>query len=175
MSTPSPTDDHAQLQGWLDQVALFCAEHCGIPPRAGRILGWLMICDPPEQTISDIKTVIDAGTPALHNNLRPLLASTLVRRHTRPGQRPAYYHADRDLWPKIIRQRIARLGAFRSIADEGIRLVGTNTPRAHLLRAAQDVFDRVAEQTAWITLSDPQRPVVHSTNPSAARPIPAVR
>ncbi|MFV2021605.1 hypothetical protein [Micromonospora sp. LOL_023] len=31
----------------------------GLPPAAGKILGWLLICDPPSQTGSDIAAALD--------------------------------------------------------------------------------------------------------------------
>jgi hypothetical protein len=29
---------------------MFCADEYAVPPIAGRVLRWLMICDPPEQS-----------------------------------------------------------------------------------------------------------------------------
>ena len=45
--------DRAQLLAWAERVATFFAEHYGLPPITGRILGWMMICDPPEQSAGE--------------------------------------------------------------------------------------------------------------------------
>ena len=53
--------DRGRLIEWVEQVAMFCADEYGVPPIAGRILGWLMICDPPEQSAGEIAEAIGAS------------------------------------------------------------------------------------------------------------------
>ena len=86
--------DGAQLLGWAERVATFFAEHYGLPPITGRILGWLMICDPTEQSAGEIADAIGASRASLTTNMRFLIASGLVRRLTRPGGRTSYYRID---------------------------------------------------------------------------------
>jgi DNA-binding transcriptional regulator GbsR (MarR family) len=64
---------------------MFFAEHYGLPPIAGRILGWLMICETPEQSAGEIAAAIGASRASLTTNMRFLTASGFVRRLTRPG------------------------------------------------------------------------------------------
>ncbi len=42
------------IQNWVERVAAAFAQHFGLPPITGRILGWLLICDPPEQSAAEI-------------------------------------------------------------------------------------------------------------------------
>jgi hypothetical protein len=30
---------------WVERIAMYCADQDGVPLIAGRVLGWLMICD----------------------------------------------------------------------------------------------------------------------------------
>ena len=46
MAKTSPAADHKDVLAWVERVATFFAEHYGLPPITGRILGWLMICNP---------------------------------------------------------------------------------------------------------------------------------
>jgi DNA-binding transcriptional regulator GbsR (MarR family) len=100
-----------------------------LPPITGRILGWLMICDPPEQSAGEIAEAIGASRASLTTNMRLLTATELVHRRTRPGERTTYYRVDDDAWEKIVRRKFASLASFREIARDGMDLVGTDSAR----------------------------------------------
>ena len=153
-----------QLLAWAEQVATFFAEHYGLPPITGRILGWLMVCDPPEQSAGEIAQAIGASRASLTTNMRMLTVSNLVRRRSRPGGRTTYYRIDDDAWEKVIRQRIASMAAFCEIAEEGMRLLGTGSARATRVRNAHDMFDWMGR-----TLAAAQAPGLSAPAPRRAR------
>jgi predicted transcriptional regulator len=136
-----PAPDRAQLLAWAERVATFFAENYGLPPITGRILGWLMICDPPEQSAGDIASAIDASRASLTTNMRFLIASGLIRRLTRPGGRTSYYRIDDGMWDVVIRRRIASMMSFSRITLDGMNLVGPESAQAARLRAAHDFFE----------------------------------
>ena len=136
--------DGAQLLGWAERVATFFAEHYGLPPITGRILGWLMICDPTEQSAGEIADAIGASRASLTTNMRFLIASGLVRRLTRPGGRTSYYRIDDGMWDAVVRRRISSMVSFSQITLDGMNLVGANSARAARLRAAHEFFDWMA-------------------------------
>lgn len=85
---------------WIERVSMFCTEVYGVPPIAGRILGWLMICDPPEQSAGQIAEAIGASRASLVTNMRMLTGA--LRRHAAgavdQGDRPeAHRQAERKL------------------------------------------------------------------------------
>jgi DNA-binding transcriptional regulator GbsR (MarR family) len=130
---------------WAERVATFFAEHYGLPPITGRILGWLMICDPPEQSAGEIAEAIGASRASLTTSMRFLIGSGLVRRHTRPGGKTSYYRIDDGMWDAVIRRRIASMMSFSRITQDGMELVGADTARATRLRAAHDFFEWMAK------------------------------
>lgn len=136
--------DPAQLLNWVERVASFFAEHYGLPPITGRILGWLLICDPVEQSAAEIVEAIGASRASLTTNLQILNASGLVRRLTRPGRRTTYYRIDDDMWATVIKRRIQSMMSFSRITADGLSLVGPDSPRAARLRAAHDFFEWMA-------------------------------
>jgi DNA-binding transcriptional regulator GbsR (MarR family) len=128
----------------VERVATFFAEHYGLPPITGRILGWLMISDPPEQSSAEIAAAIGASRASLTTNMRLLTASGLVRRRTRPGSRTAFYSVGDDAWEQVIRRRFASLATFREITQDGLALIGPDSVRASRIRAAHDIFEWAA-------------------------------
>ncbi len=147
-SSPGATQssaDRAHLLGWVERVATFFAEHYGLPPITGRILGWLMVAEPAEQSAGEIADAIGASRASLTSNMRLLTASGMVRRLTRPGGRTAFYRIDDDMWQVVVRRRLAAMMSFSRITEDGMALVGAETPRAGRLRAAHRFFDWAAD------------------------------
>jgi hypothetical protein len=130
--------ERARLLRWVERVTDFCVEEWGLPPITGRILGWLMICDPAEQSAGQIAEAIQASRASLTSNMRFLTAIGLVRKVRRPGERSAYYRIEDDAWQQVIQRKLDGLSAFGEIADEGIALAGGDDHRAERIRAAHD-------------------------------------
>ena len=130
---------------WSERAAAFFAEQYGIPPIAGRILGWLMVCDPPAQSATAIAEAIGASRASLPSNMNLLTAARLVRKHRVPGDRTTYFRVDDDAWPRVVRERIATLASFVAIADDGLALFEPGDDRAARVRAARETFAWLAE------------------------------
>jgi DNA-binding transcriptional regulator GbsR (MarR family) len=126
---------------WVDRVAAFLAEQYGQPPIAGRILGWLMICDPPEQSATQICTAIGASRASLTSNIRLLVGAGLVSKRAGRGERTTYFRMEDDAWERVIRQRVASLASFRRLASAGLELAGPDKAR---LRDADRAFGWMA-------------------------------
>lgn len=69
-----------------------------MPPIAGRVLGWLMICEPAEQSAAEIASAIGASRASLTNSLRLVMAAGFVVKQGRAGGRTAYYRINDDAW-----------------------------------------------------------------------------
>jgi DNA-binding transcriptional regulator GbsR (MarR family) len=137
---PSAKADQAQIQNWVERVASAFAQHFGLPPITGRILGFLLICDPPEQSAGEIANAIGASRASLTTSMRLLTVGELVRRSHRPGERTTYFRIDNDAWEKVIRQRITAMASLSEITRDAMALVGPDTERASRVRAAHEFF-----------------------------------
>jgi len=157
---PSAPPPQAQLLQWTERVATFFAEHYGLPPITGRILGWMMICDPPEQSAGEIAAAIGASRASLTTNIRMLTASGLIRRLTRPGGRTSYYRMDEGMWDAVIRRRVTSMMSFSAITLDGMKLIGPSSPRAARLRTAHEFFEWMARVLEQATQPDTTRKAV---------------
>ncbi|WP_157248716.1 GbsR/MarR family transcriptional regulator [Nonomuraea typhae] len=121
MSAPhGPSREH--VLDWVERVAAFVSEEWGLTPITGRIMGWLMACDPPEQSAGEIAEAIGASRASLTTNMQLLTSIRLVRRLRKPGERIVYYRIEDDAWSKVIRQKLAAFAAFDQLAEEGLEL-----------------------------------------------------
>ena len=147
--------DQQQIQNWVERVAAAFAQHFGLPPITGRILGWLLICDPPEQSAGEIADAIGASRASLTTSMRLLTAGEFVRRRHRPGERTTYFRIDDDAWERVIRQRIIGMASLREITEDAMALIGPDSERASRVRAAHAFFGWLSE--AFATRRPPGR------------------
>ena len=93
--------------GFVEEMGMYLSS-VGMTPIAGRLLAWLLICDPEQQTAADLAHDLHASRGAISGAIRQLESAGFVRR-TRRGRRPARVreHAGRrDPLPR--RQRRVR-------------------------------------------------------------------
>lgn len=139
-----PTPSHTQLLEWVESVTAFLTRD-GISPIAGRILGWLMICDPPEQTAAQIALAIGASRASITTNMQILTTMEIVSRRTRAGERTAYYRIEDGAWEKLVQRQVASLTSFCEITSDGMSLLGPDSARAARIRTAHQTFDWMAQ------------------------------
>jgi DNA-binding transcriptional regulator GbsR (MarR family) len=148
VAKPPTQPDPQQLEAWVERVAAAFAQHFGLPPITGRILGWLLICDPPEQSAGAIADAIGASRASLTTSMRLLTAGEFVRRRHRPGERTTYFRIDDGAWERVIRQRIIGMASLREITEDAMALIGADSERASRVRAAHAFFGWLSEAFA---------------------------
>jgi DNA-binding transcriptional regulator GbsR (MarR family) len=136
--------ERERLLEWVEKVAMYLARD-GVPPIAGRVLGWLMVCDPPEQTPAQISAAIGASRASLTSNLRLLTGMGFLTWRTRPGGRTGYYRMAEEAWSAVVRRQVAGITSFLDITRAGLDLVGPDGDRSNRVRQAHAAFEWMAE------------------------------
>jgi len=131
-----PTSDEL---AYVEEVG-FYFEQAGLPRMAGRILGWLLICDPPHQTAADLAAVLRASKGSISTATRQLVTARLIERLALPGERRDYFRVRPDGWAERMRWSIAALTDFRRLTQRGLDLVGDVDPRRRERLEAIDDF-----------------------------------
>lgn len=91
-------------------------ESWGQPRTAGRMLGWLMICDPPEQSSADLAEALDASAGSVSTTSRQLVQIGLVDRVTFPGDRSSYFRLHEHAWIQVMHGRLEGIRGLHQIA-----------------------------------------------------------
>ena len=92
----------------------------GMTPMAGRMWGWLLICDPPEQTAAEIATALHASRGSVSGTARMLGTAGLIRRSTRPGDRREYFSAPAEALDSMLSSAASIYRQMRGIAERGL-------------------------------------------------------
>lgn len=128
------------LHQYVEEFALRY-ESAGLPRTAGRILGWLMVCDPPEQSAAQLATELGASKASISTMTRMLTQFSLIERVSRRGSRQDFYRIRPGAWTELMKTRLASLSAFRALADKGLKLMETAPPEQKLrLQEMRDLY-----------------------------------
>jgi MarR family len=72
---------------FADHMGRFYARRYGYPPMAGRLLGYLSVCDPREQTLGELSDALLASRTAIAQAVKTLEDLGVIRRSRSAGQR----------------------------------------------------------------------------------------
>lgn len=142
MARTPKSDGAEQVLQYIEDLALVC-EQGGWPRIAGRILGWLLLCDPPHQDADQLAAALRASKASISTMTRYLIDRGFIERCTFPGDRKVYYRMRPGAWSNIMYERLRNTGVMRDIAERGAALLQGRS-------AAQRVrIEEMAQFYAW--------------------------
>jgi DNA-binding MarR family transcriptional regulator len=120
--------------GFVDQAGRHFARQYGMPPMVGRVAGWLLICDPPEQTAGEIAEALQASRSAVANAVETLESFSFARRRRVPGERADRISVNPEAGAQAI-ESPAEFGAMAALVRHGLEVLAEAPPerRARLL------------------------------------------
>jgi DNA-binding transcriptional regulator GbsR (MarR family) len=96
---------------------------------AGKIVGWMMISDPPHQSVADIVEVLDVSHGSVSTQTRQLESVGYLERMTFPGDRTSYFILNHNGWSGIMAGAwAAPVAELKSLATAAQQLVGDVKP-----------------------------------------------
>jgi DNA-binding transcriptional regulator GbsR (MarR family) len=116
-------------------------EQSGLPRMAGRVLGWLLVCDPAEQTASQILEALSASKGSMSTTLRLLERFGLCERVGQPGDRRTYFRIAPGAFTRMMEDKLQSVSTWRELAERGLALLPAGEAgRADRLAAVRDFY-----------------------------------
>lgn len=123
---------------FVEDVGLFFEQY-GLPRMAGRVLGWLLISDPPHQSIGELSEALMASKGSISTMTRLLIQLGLIERTSLPGLRRDYF-CIKSATDELITQGIVKITTMRQLSERGLRLLEGKSPQLReRLKAMRDV------------------------------------
>lgn len=107
---------------FVEDVGLLL-ERRGHPRMAGRILGWLLISDPPHQSIDELAETLDASKASISTMTRLLIQMDLLERIGLPGERRDYFRIKPGAWAELMRETMEEILMARRLTERGLELL----------------------------------------------------
>ncbi|MCU0632882.1 MAG: hypothetical protein MUC66_07900 [Methanolinea sp.] len=116
-------DLHEEEDLFIEKISLLFQQYTLLPHVAGRIFGYLLICDPPYQTASQLVDRLSIARSSVSTMMRPLIQTGFVEEFTLPGERSRIYRASEAGWEEQFLKKLAGLSKMRALMEEGKRIL----------------------------------------------------
>lgn len=128
-----------RLSAWIERFAAHFADE-GIPLIGGRILAYLLVCEPVERTAAELSQELEASSGSISTNLKFLVNSGLVIKRTRRGRQAAEFRINEQQWAEMVKSKLDALASVRELTTGGMRLLSGDPQRAHRLRTVDELY-----------------------------------
>ena len=118
----------------------------GLPAAFGKLMGWLLICDPPQQTSSQLAQSLGLSKGSVSTGMRALEQLGMARRVPTSGRGHAYEMLPDALVRTVDARRLYLV--IHDVMQKGIDVLGGDEtlPRAQRLRVTRDFYAFVGER-----------------------------
>jgi DNA-binding transcriptional regulator GbsR (MarR family) len=125
--TPPPTREEL---AFVEQTGILF-EEMGVPRMAGRIVGRLLIAEPPIQSSAQLMRYLRASKGSISTMTRLLIQLGLLERVGVPGERIDHFQLRPDGWERLTLERVRRTTDIRGLMERGLELRVASKPEVH--------------------------------------------
>jgi DNA-binding MarR family transcriptional regulator len=122
---------------FVDRMGLFF-ETLGASRTMGRVYGWLMICDPPQQSLTELAAALSVSKASVSTVARQLQEAGMVERLP-SAARQHRYRITPGGFTHVLSVQLTLMGSGIQAADFGLQLLGDD--RAEQRERLQDFRD----------------------------------
>jgi DNA-binding transcriptional regulator GbsR (MarR family) len=110
------------LRAYVDETGLLL-EAGGLPRTAGQVLGWMLVCEPEQQSLNDLTETLGISKATASSMTRFLMHVGFLERTVGPGDRRDYYRVSHKAWSRFMRSRIELMHSLRQNAEHGLQVL----------------------------------------------------
>lgn len=127
--TNGSADKTQQRQAFVEEFGLFF-ERSGLPRMAGRILGWLLVAEPPHESMNDLAEALQASKGSISNMTRFLIEMGLLERVSLPGERRDYFRIPGHAWLRVMERKMSELTHVRELTERALTVMDDASPES---------------------------------------------
>lgn len=158
----------ARLERFVEELGVLLEAEAGTPRMVGRTLGWLLVCDPAEQSAAELAQALQASKGSISTATRVLLRMGIVERVRIRGERFDRFRAQPEAWDEFF-WREEQFTTPRQVLALGLQALADEPPgrrrRLQELDALYAWWERRIPKLREEYLADRRR-----TTRAAARP-----
>jgi hypothetical protein len=94
-----------ELWRFVDAAGTWTNRAYGLPQMTGRVLGWLLVCDPPEQTAAQLADALGASKGSISTSTNLLVRMKLLDRLHVRGERADRFRIRPEAWDDQVRDQ----------------------------------------------------------------------
>lgn len=123
----------------VDAAGVWLARGYGFPAMTGRVLGWLLVSDPPEQTAAELMDALRASKGSISGATNTLVRARLVDRFRERGERADRFRIRPGAWDsQLLDQSDAKTA--RQLIAQGLETLADAPPERRARLEELDAF-----------------------------------
>ncbi len=115
------------IERFVEELGIQLELEAGLPRMVGRTLGWLLVCEPAEQSAAELAELLQASKGSVSTATRTLLRMGLIGRLRLPGERSDRFRVQPEAWDEFF-WRDEQFTAPRRILRIGLEALAGETP-----------------------------------------------
>ncbi len=127
------TDEQSAREHHFAEELGLLFEQSGGSRMMGRVVGWLLICDPPRQTAADLAQALHASAGSISTTTRQLIQGNLIEKVAVRGDRRAWYQISEGAWTRSLQSKTMSFTLMRELSERGLELL-SKAPRGRRAR-----------------------------------------
>jgi DNA-binding transcriptional regulator GbsR (MarR family) len=127
------------LWEFVDATGVWVSKSYGMPQMTGRVLGWLLVCEPVEQTAAQLAEALDASKGSISGATGMLVRTGLVDRLHVRGERADRFRLRPEAWDEQLRNQPATDEA-RVLMAQGLEALAGAPPARRARLEELDAF-----------------------------------
>ena len=148
------SDEPARWQHDFVERMAALGDTTGLPPSFTQVFAWLVVCDPPQQSVEQLRAALGLSAGAISAATATLVRLGLVERVSQAGQRRLAYRLRPRAWERLLRMRLDATREICATADDALAHVPGPHDRLREMRAVLGHF----EATLAALLDDRREP-----------------
>jgi hypothetical protein len=109
-------------------VADYYWQNDGMPKDRGSVIGYLIVCDPAEQSFAQICDTLSVGREAVERVCDQLVPANVIIRKADPAIGDDTVYLSADSWPNAVKHVFANIPEFHEILTDGIEVLADAAP-----------------------------------------------
>ncbi len=125
----NPSSDPIEEQDlFIEKFAALFENYSAFPRIAGRIFGYLLICDPPYQTPAQLVVRLRISKSSVSGMMRLLTQTGMVEEFFLPGARARNYRIRTGGWEDLFMKQLHGLSMVREVLGDARKLMRGKEP-----------------------------------------------
>ncbi|MFD9948731.1 GbsR/MarR family transcriptional regulator [Nonomuraea sp. NPDC059023] len=137
--------EKGDLAGFRERFAQIMVEY-GMPRMASRVYAALLVSDSGKLSAAELAERLEVGAPAISGAVKYLVRVRLVERGREPGSRHDFCRIHEHTWSHFVSQSDPMLARVQAGAEEGLALLGPDSPAGRRLEETRRFFAFVREE-----------------------------
>ncbi|MBB5081752.1 GbsR/MarR family transcriptional regulator [Nonomuraea endophytica] len=137
--------DEGDIAGFRERFAQIMVEY-GMPRMAARVYAALLVSDSGKLSAAELAERLEAGAPAISGAVKYLVQVRLVERGREPGTRHDFCRIHEHTWSHFVSRSDPMLARVQGGADDGVAVLGLDTPAGQRLDETRRFFAFVREE-----------------------------